>query len=94
VDLTLSAWNTTQFNPFIVKKIIEKQVTETTFLSNLQNCYNKGKVERSGSPKDLQYLYVITSSTNITNCHAFHSKSTGKQITIDVSVVKVVVKNM
>jgi hypothetical protein len=59
---------------------------KTTFLSNLQDCCNKGKVEKSTSPKDLRYLCAATSSTNRTNYHAFHSKSIGKHIIIDVSV--------
>ncbi len=91
-DLTLSAWNTTQFNPFIVEKITKEQVIETAFLSNLQDYYYKGKFERSASPKDLQYFCVVASSSNKTNYHAFHSKSKGRHIIIDVSVVKVVVR--
>jgi hypothetical protein len=91
-DLTLSTWNTTQFNPFIVEKITMEQVTEITFISNLQDCYYKGKVERSASPKDLRYFCVVASSSNKTNYHAFHSKSKGKHIIIDVNVVKVVVR--
>jgi len=52
-DLTLNRWNTTQFNPFIIEKITKEQMIETAFLSNLQEYYYKGKVERSTSPKDL-----------------------------------------
>ncbi len=68
-------------------------MTETAFLSNLQEYYYKGKVERSTSPKDLWYFCVSASSSNKTNYHAFHSKSKGRHITIDVSVVKVVRKH-
>jgi hypothetical protein len=70
-DLTLSAWNTTQFYPFIVEKITMEQVTEITFISNLQDYYYKGKVERSASPKDLRYFCVVANSSNKTNIMPF-----------------------
>ncbi len=91
-DLTLSTWNTTQFNPFIAEKVTEEQLTEAAFLSSLQDCYSKGKVERCESPEDLRYLCAAASSTNRTNYHAFRSKSTGRHSTTAVSAVNVPVR--
>jgi len=91
-DLTLSTWNTTQFNPFIAEKVTEEQLTEAAFLSSLQDCYSKGKAESCASPEDLRYLCAAASSTNRTNYHAFRSKSTGRHSTTAVSAVKVAVR--
>jgi hypothetical protein len=91
-DLTLSTWNTTQFNPFIAEKVTEEQLTEAAFLSSLQDCYSKGKADRCGSPEDLRYLCAAANSTNRINYHAFRSKSTGRQSTTAVSAVKVAVR--
>ncbi len=44
---------------------------------------------RSASPKDLRYLCVVASSINITNYHAFPSKSTIIHNATSVSVAKV-----
>ncbi len=91
-DLTLSTWNTTQFNPFIAEKVTEEQLTEAAFLSSLQDCYSKGKAERCASPEDLRYLCTAANSTNRMNYHAFRSKSTGRHSTTAVSAVKVAVR--
>jgi hypothetical protein len=91
-DLTLSTWNTTQFNPFIAEKVTEEQLTEAAFLSSLQDCYSEGNAERCASPEDLRYLCAAANSTNRVNYHAFRSKSTGRHSTTAVSAVKVAVR--